>query len=60
LPEALDAECEGIVRGFLHDGYGRVEYPIRTDDLTVLLERDAQRILTYMPISRRRKGRSRV
>jgi hypothetical protein len=37
LPEELDAECEKIVHDFLLNRYGRVEYPVRTDDLTVLL-----------------------
>jgi hypothetical protein len=38
-PEQLDAECERIVSEFLLDRYGRIAFPIGTDDLTVLLER---------------------
>jgi hypothetical protein len=38
-PEQLDAECERVVSEFLLDRYGRIGFPISTDDLTVLLER---------------------
>ena len=41
LPEELDAECEQIVGAFLRQKYGRVEFPITTDDLTVLIEQKA-------------------
>lgn len=34
----LDAECETLVGDFLRKRYGRVDYPLSTDDLTVLLE----------------------
>lgn len=39
LPD-LDAECERIVRKLLEGRHGRVEYPISTDDLWVLLQGD--------------------
>ncbi len=38
LSEELDAECEQIIVSFLQDRYGRVMFPVPTDDLTVLLE----------------------
>src|ERR1700733_445894 len=41
LPEELDAECEQVVRTFLQQKYGRIDFPIRTDDLTVLIEQKA-------------------
>jgi hypothetical protein len=41
LPEELDEECEQTVRTFLQQKYGRVEFPIRTDDLTILIEQKA-------------------
>jgi hypothetical protein len=41
LPEELDEECEQIVRALLQQKYGRVELPIKTDDLTVLIEQKA-------------------
>lgn len=50
-PEQLDAECERIVSEFLHDRYGRVIFPISTDDLTVLLERDVEDFDAYADFS---------
>lgn len=50
-PEQLDAECECIVSEFLHDRYGRVIFPISTDDLTVLLERDVEDFDAYADFS---------
>jgi hypothetical protein len=41
LPEELDAECEQIVSTFLRQKYGRIDFPIKTDDLTVLIEQKA-------------------
>ncbi len=41
LPDEIDNECERVVREFLTDRYGKVEFPIRTDDLTVLIEKKA-------------------
>jgi hypothetical protein len=40
-PEELDAECEKIISAFLRKKYGRVVFPITTDDLTVLIEEKA-------------------
>ncbi|WP_051144384.1 ImmA/IrrE family metallo-endopeptidase [Nevskia ramosa] len=37
----LDLECERVISDFLRKKYGRVEYPISTDDLTVLIEKKA-------------------
>ncbi len=39
-PEELDRECENIIAGFLKQRYGSEDYPVSTDDLTVLIERD--------------------
>jgi hypothetical protein len=41
LPEALDSECEQIITAFLRKKYGKAEYPVTTDDLTVLIEERA-------------------
>lgn len=41
LPKEIDDECERVVREFLTKRYGRVEFPIKTDDLTVLIEQKA-------------------
>lgn len=37
-PDELDAECERVIAAFLRKKYGKVEYPVKTDDLTLLLE----------------------
>ncbi|SRR6266700_2155307 len=41
LPEELDTECEQIILLFLKKKYGRIEFPVKTDDLTVLIEQKA-------------------
>jgi hypothetical protein len=41
LPEELDAECEQAILSFLRKKYGKVEFPIATDDLTVFIEERA-------------------
>lgn len=38
-PEELDNECEQLIGKFLRELYHKVEYPVRTDDLTKLIER---------------------
>lgn len=40
-PEELDAECERIIQAFLNKRYGKCEFPIKTDDLTVFIEEKA-------------------
>ena len=40
-PEELDRECETIITAFLREIHGEVQYPVATDDLTKLIERDA-------------------
>jgi IrrE N-terminal-like domain len=41
LPEELDEECERIITEFLRQKYGRAEFPVKTDDLTVFIEQKA-------------------
>ena len=41
LPEELDAECERVILSFLNKKYGKIEFPIKTDDLTVFIEEQA-------------------
>lgn len=41
LPGEIDDECERQVRAFLTKKYGKVEYPVKTDDLTILIEEKA-------------------
>lgn len=38
LPEELDAECEKLIADFLLQQHGKIDYPISTEDLTVLIE----------------------
>ena len=38
LPSELDQECEAIITEFVRKRHHRVEYPILTDDITVLIE----------------------
>lgn len=37
-PQELDYECEQVITNFLRRRHSKVEYPITTDDLTVLIE----------------------
>lgn len=48
----LDRECENIVSTFLKDRHGAVEFPISTDDLTVLIERDTESLDLYADLSK--------
>lgn len=47
----LDAECEALVTAFMQDRRGSVEFPIATDDLIVLLEREAADVDIYADLS---------
>jgi Zn-dependent peptidase ImmA (M78 family) len=46
-PEELDAECEKIVTDFLRNKYGKIEFPISTEDLKLLLEQDVADLDLY-------------
>lgn len=50
-PGELDRECDAIIRTFLSERYGEVVFPIATDDLTVLIERDAGELDQYADLS---------
>jgi Zn-dependent peptidase ImmA (M78 family) len=50
-PEELDRECETIICEFLKGLHGTVRYPIDTDDLTKLIERDAEFLDVYADLS---------
>ena len=47
----IDLECERLVAAFLKDIRGKVEYPIRTDDLTKLIERHVADFDSYADLS---------
>lgn len=50
-PEELDRECESIITEFLKDKYGKPEFPVTTDDLTLLIERDTDDFDSYADLS---------
>lgn len=50
-PQELDRECESIVASFLKDRRGIVGYPISTDELTVLIERDTESLDQFADLS---------
>ena len=50
-PKELDKECEAIIGGFLKTRHGKIEFPVSTDDLTVLIERDTESLDLYADLS---------
>lgn len=46
-PAELDRMFEHLIVEFLKKHRGKVEYPVKTDELTVLIERDAEDLDTY-------------
>jgi Zn-dependent peptidase ImmA (M78 family) len=50
-PKELDRECEAIVGAFLKERHGTLAYPLTTDDLTVLIERDTESLDQYADLS---------
>jgi len=50
-PEELDETCEAIISGFLRRRHGSVQYPVVTDDLTLLIEEFAEDLDTYADLS---------
>jgi hypothetical protein len=50
-PAELDRECEAIISSFLKSLHGEVRYPVSTDDLTKLIERDARELDLYADLS---------
>jgi hypothetical protein len=51
-PGELDMECERIVTDFLREKHGAVNFPISTDDLTVMIERDTSELDLYADLSK--------
>jgi hypothetical protein len=47
----LDALFEGIITKFLKSRHGKIEFPVTTDDLTVLIERDAKDLDIYADLT---------
>jgi len=52
-PIELDRECERIVFEFLKQRFGQLRFPIPTDALEVLIEKDAQDLDMYADLSDR-------
>src|SRR5690348_4299301 len=50
-PEELNFECEAIITKFIKDLYGEVRFPVETDDLTKLIERDTSDFDSYADLS---------
>ena len=50
-PEELDRECENIITKFLKDKHGKAEFPVTTDDLTLLIERDTEDFDSYADLT---------
>ena len=50
-PVELDNECEQLITDFLRDLYMRVTFPVPTDALTKLIERDAADLDLYADLS---------
>ena len=52
----LDEQCQEIVEGFLKAKYGSAAYPITTDDLTVMIERDVAELDLYANLAGEGRG----
>lgn len=50
-PEDLDIACEHIITKFLHSLHGKVEFPISTEDLKRLIEKDTSDLDCYADLS---------
>lgn len=50
-PEELDKECEKIITSFLKSLYGTVRYPVQTEDIKKLIERDTEELDVYADLS---------
>jgi hypothetical protein len=49
--EDLDIACEQIIVKFLRSRYGKAEFPVSTEDLTRLVERDVSSLDSYADLS---------
>lgn len=50
-PEELDHECETVITDFLRSLHSEVRYPVTTEDLKKLIERDAEYLDVYADLS---------
>lgn len=49
--EELDYECEQIVSDFLINKYGAIQFPITTDELSIMIERDTSDLDLFADLS---------
>jgi|SRR5665213_172604 len=54
-PEELDTDCEQVITAFLIQKYGRINFPVKTEDLTILIEQKA-RLDSYADLSEEGEG----
>lgn len=50
-PDEIDYECESVISSFLSNKYGLVNYPISTNDLTILVEQHTSDLDLYADLS---------
>lgn len=50
-PEELDRECESLITSFIKGLHGEIRYPIETEDLKTLIERDTDDLDVYADLS---------
>ena len=55
-PDELESKCESLITAFLRSRYGRVAFPVATDDLTVLVERLGGALDLYADLSSGERG----
>lgn len=55
-PIELDRDCEQLISQFLCKKYGEVNFPLTTNDLTILLERDCEDLDLYADLSMEGEG----
>ncbi len=48
----LDLECESVITSFLLEKYGKVVYPLTTNDLTILVEQSTSDLDLYADLSK--------
>lgn len=46
-PEEIDMQCQNIIFDFLREKYSKINFPISTDDLTILIERYVEDLDMY-------------
>jgi len=47
----LDSECENLISSFLVEKHGKVEYPVSTNDLTILIEQKTSELDLFADLS---------